>query len=331
MGGQPLSGVSFAALLRRLVEALNAEGRLHIGSAWEQAQHSACGALQRSLLEGVRAAGRRAREGGPLPGPGGEPLPVRDDVLQRTLKEARRAVRQEWRARALGEDAVAEDYWSDLRAGIAEEERAIEQANVRIADERLRAASSAWEAWLTQEGEVGTSDARSEALMHALDQGLPGRPAVRAAREALHLARMARVRFDSSQDALKAELRLVKAELASKSTAVQASQRLDDHTLQQTREVGRLQGQVDALQEQAREAIQRERALRDQVLAAEEAARKEQRTHGEVAARSKELEGQVRQLEAQVSSMRAQREAARQEQLAGSQRGPKPKCGCSVM
>jgi len=231
---------------------------------------------------------------------------------------------------------VREEYWKELSADLLEGEQALEQFNAQQAEELLRAAGAEWEAWLMQEGEAASADPRSEALPRLFDRGLPARPVARAAREALHLSRMARIRWDSSVDALKAELRLTSAELASRAAAAQAAKRLDDATLETTREAGRLQGQVDALQTQAREAIQREKTLREQVLDAEEATRREQRSHGEAKRKCKELEENVKRLEAQVAAHkdaeRVRREAAAAaEDLRAKDHPSKPKCGCAVM
>jgi len=305
-------------------------------SAWEQVQHSACAALVQELGAKAQETFARARAGEVLPAFQGRSLPVRDDMLARALREARRELKEEWRSRAIGDVAVRGEYWKELRADLLEGEQALEQLNAQQAEEQLGASGAEWEAWLTQEGEAVASDPRSEALLQLLDKGLPARPVARAAREALHRARMARIRWDSSLDALKAELRLTSAELASRTAAAQAAKRLDDATLETTREAGRLQGQVDALQAQAREAIQREKTLREQVLDAEEATRKEQRSHGEAQRKCKELEENAKRLEAQVTTLkeaeRTRREAAAAEDLRAREQHPgKPKCGCSVM
>jgi len=335
VGGQPVGGAALAGLVRRLVESLNSNAVLNVGSAWEQVQHSACAGLVQELEAQAQELFSRARAGEPLPGLGGHPLPARDDVLARALKDLRRRLKEEWRSRAIGDPGVQDEYWKDFKVSLEEGGRALEQHNARLAEEQLQAAAEQWRAWLTQEGDAGTHDPRSEALAQLLDRGLPARPAARAAREAIHLSRMARIRWDSALDALKAELRLTSTELAAKAESAQAFKRLDDATLQQTRETGRMQGQVDALQSQAREAIQREKALRDQVLEAEEGTRREQRTHTEAKRRCQELDESVQRLEAQVSdhrnAERQRREAAAAEDALARDRPSKPKCGCSIM
>mmetsp|Transcript_56301 Transcript_56301/g.163283 ORF Transcript_56301/g.163283 Transcript_56301/m.163283 type:complete len:908 (+) Transcript_56301:107-2830(+) len=331
-GGQPLGGAALAALLRRLVETLNAGERLHLGDAWAQAWEAHDAELQRELRERGLADLRRFREGGPLPGSRGARLPVRDEVLQRALQEGIWApLERDWEDRALGDEAARSQSWARLASALAEEERLVEQKNQRLAEAKLAAAGADWETWL-RGGEAPATDPRSEALALLLDSGLPSRPVAHAAREALHAARMARLHWESSQDALRAELRLLTAELRSKTEAAAALRR-DDGALTQTREVGRLQGQVEALQSQAREALAREKALRDQVLEAEEGTRREQREKSEVARRCKELEQQVRRLEGQISDLKAadrERHIEFETSLA-KRREQRPQCGCTAM
>jgi len=333
VGGKPLTGHAMAALLRRLVETLNANTVLNAGTAWEQVQHSTCEALARELRGVAGAAIQAWREGQPLPC--GRPLPVRDDLLTKALKELRRALRQDWRARALGDDSVRNEYWVGLRSGLADEEQAMEQLNLQLAEEKLRGPLADWVAWLTQESQAASTDPRSEALCLLLDQGLPARAMERVAREALHQARLARLRWDSAADAHSAELKLVQAELASKVATVEAAGRLDDAALEQTREVGRLQGQVEALLTQIRQGIQRERSLREQVLQAEEATRKEQRLVGEAKRKGEELDDTAKRLNEEIAKFRAEERRLREEAATAQQKAAeperKPKCGCAVM
>jgi len=336
IGGRPLGASALVGLLRTLVDALNSDRALDVSSAWDQVQHSACTSLLQELRSGAALQIRSVRDGGPLPVPGGEPLPVRDDVLAAALREGRRALREEWSKRAVGDEAVRAQYWQELKKDLLGEEKALEQLNARLAEEQLQVASSDWEAWLTQEGDASAGDARSESLALLMDRGMPSRPAARAVHEALHAARMARIRWDGSLDAVKAELKLVSEELASKAAAAQAAGRLDDMQLEQQREVGRLRGQVDALQDQAREAIRREKGLREQVLEAEDRARKEQRSRTDAEARSSELEGTVRDLEARLSDLQQEAEESKRavEEEACRQRPrreQKPRCTCNVM
>lgn len=336
VGGQLLGGAALVALLRRLVQAVNTNAVLNVGNAWEQVQHSGCEALARELRDTTGSTLRRWRDGEALPHTGGHPLPVGDDVLAKALKESRQMLRREWRARAFGDEDVRSEYWRELRSGIAEDEQALEELNARKAEEELRRVGAEWEAWLMQDGEAAASDPRSEALALALGQGLPARPTSRAAREALHLARMARLKWDGTVDALKAELRLASGELAARTAVAQDVGRFNDVALEHTRELGQLQGQVDVLQNQAREAIQAERSLKEQVLKADAAMRNEKQAYEEVARKCKDLEETIRKLEEQVADFRRMERARRerpaeQEDFASTEHRRKPKCGCTVM
>merc|ERR1712217_879493 len=88
---------------------------------------------------------------------------------------------------------------------------------------------------------------------------------------------------------------------------------VDDAQLEQTREVGRLKGQVDQLQSQAREAIHREQELRTQALESEESMRKEQRALAEATKKWGEFERTIRELEARVSLAQQEADPARKE------------------
>merc|ERR1719382_450355 len=102
--------------------------------------------------------------------------------------------------------------------------------------------------------------------MLLIDKGMPYKPIARISREALNAARMARIHWDGSQTAMQAELQLLSQDAAAR-TAVQSSdERVDDEQLEQTREAGVLKGQVEQLQNQAREAIEREKTLRAQLV-----------------------------------------------------------------
>merc|ERR1712190_210728 len=191
-----------------------------------------------------------------------------------------------------------------------------------------------WEAWLSQDAEALPSDPRSEALLLLLDKGTPYGPTVRAVRDALSLCRMSRIRFDGIQNALKAELRIMTEDATANSGAAEANIRVDDSQLEQTREVGRLKGQVDQLQSQAREAIQREKELREQALEHEENLRKEHRALAEATKKCGEFERRIRELEAQVSMAKRQAERAEldaQLNTAKGRRGKdgKPRCTCN--
>jgi len=335
INGRPLGASSLVGLLRKLVEALNSEKALNVRSAWDQVQHTACASLSDELRKGAVAEMQKVKDGGPLPVPGGQALPVRDEVLVRTMKEGRRAMRDEWEARAVGDEPVRYRYWRDLKEGLAGEEKALEQLNARLGEEQLQVAGSDWVGWLAQEEEASASDPRSEALALLVDKGMPSQPTSRAVRDALNASRMARIRWDGSLAAMKAELKLVSDDLAVKTAAAEAANKLDDTQLEQEREVGRLKGQVEALQNQAREAIKREKALREEAVESEERARREERMQEEERRRRGELERTVQDLEGKVSELRRElREASSAAQEATAKkprRDSKPKCACNVM
>lgn len=339
VGGHPMSAGALVGLVRRLVDALNADNTLNVGNAWDMVQHNACNKLVSELREAALLETRKVREGGPLPAPAGQPLPVQDNLLSAALKDGRRALRQAWDETAIGDENVRAEYWKELKESVVAEQKSLEQLNVELSEQQLRNAGKDWEAWLSQETDAVAADPRSEALMLLLDKGTAYRPTVRVVRDVLSLARMSRIRFDSSQNALKAELRLVSEDLTSKNVAADVGTRVDDSQLEQTREVGRLKGQVDQLQNQAREAIQREKELREQALESEESLRKEQRVSAEASKRNAEFEQKIRELEAQVSMAKREVERGQMEtELNGGYNGkgrrgkdPKPRCTCNVM
>jgi len=280
---------------------------------------------------------RRVREGGPLPGIDAQTLPVRDDVLSSALKEGRRAVKQAWEASSIGDTAVIAGYWKELKECIVAEQKSLELCNAKLAEQQLQDAGKDWEAWLSQDAEALPSDPRSEALLLLLDKGTPYGPTIRAVRDALSLCRMSRIRFDSIHNALKAELRILSEDATANSAPADVNNRVDDSQLEHTREVGRLKGQVDQLQNQAREAIQREKELREQALEQEENLRKEHRAAAEASKRCTEFEKRIRELEAQVSMAKRQAERAEIDaQLNAGGKGrrgkeQKPRCTCNVM
>jgi len=300
-------------------------------------QHTACEELSRELRQAASDEMRKVEEGEALPGAGGQQLPVRDDALARALKERRRALREEWAQRAVGDQDVKAEYWRGLKGRIADGEQSLEQLNVRLAEGKLHAAVAAWEAWISKESEVSASDPGAEVLSSLLERGVPGRAAARAVREALNAARMARIRWDGTADALKAELKLANDELASRREAAQAASKLDDAALEQTREVGRLTGQIEALNTKALEAIQRERVLKEQIAQAEEATRQEQRGRAEAARKCQDLERTTGELRQQMADLKSSAGRTRDADASGSgatpggSRGKQPKCSCSVM
>jgi len=337
VAGQPVTAAAFCALLRKLVDSLNRGSALNIGSAWAQVQHTACEALASELQERAALEMQKVRQGGPLPLPGGRPLPVSDQELAAAMKECRRLLREEWRARAVGEEAVKAEYWKELKSLLSDNEKSLQQLNVELADTQLSEAGLDWEGWISQGTPALPTDIRSEGLLELLNGGLPSKALAKAAREALSAARLARLRCDGSLEAAKAQLKLANDELASKAAVAAAATRLEGEQLQQNREVAQLQGQVEALQTQAREAIERERALREKarVLSAEEAARKEQRMQTEAGRQRQEAEQGMQALQAQVAELRAEVSRLGEKQDPPTElapkRGKQPKCGCSVM
>jgi len=333
ISGQQITAAALPALIRKLVAALNEGSALNVVNSWAQVQHSSCESLLSELSERAAAELQKVRRGQPLPG--GKRLPVAEEELATVLKESRRQIREEWRGRAVGEEVLKAEYWKELKARLADDEKSLRQLNQRLADEQLRAAGADWEAWLGQaDGKVLASDVRSQALLDLLDDSSwPSQPLARASREALASARLSRVRLDGALDAAKAELKLATDELASQAAAAASATRLEGEQLQQNLEVSRLQGQVEALQTQAKEAIERERSLREQVLTAEESLRKEQRAQVEATRQKKEAEEQAERLEAEVSDLRAHID---QLQNKGTLQGEaprvkQPKCTCAVM
>lgn len=322
--GKPVSAGSWAAMLRKLVSALNEGHALNVVSAWNQVQHSACDDLATELHDRASEAFQKVREGGPLPVARGRSLPVADQTLAASLKEFRRCLHEEWRRRAVGDEAVKAEHWKDLKAAIKEEEKGVERLNAELAEAHLNQAGADWSAWLSQDRAADPTDPKSEALINAVDADLPAKPILRAVREALSTSRMARLKWDGNSDALKAKLKLATDELDSKAAlAAEAS----GEQLEKSREMGHLHGQVELLQQQANEAIERERQLREQVLLAEEATRKAQYAHNEAKRQSnqsiEELQTQVAQLRSEVLEL--------QEKPGHVVRRDHPKCACSIM
>merc|ERR1719310_622124 len=130
--------------------------------------------------------------------------------------------------------------------------------------------------------------------------------------EALSAARMARVRWTGSISALKAEIQMLNA---GADAAPQAAKGVsaDDATVESTREIGRLQGQVNALQTQAKDAIEREKILKTKVLEAEEALRKEQKSSVEVRQKNVELEAKLQEAQQQTQESAAAPQQTMQE------------------
>merc|ERR1711971_244895 len=230
-----------AAMVRHLVDAMNANKMLNVCNAWDGVQHNSCSALVEELSAKVNAELQKVKAGGPLPiGPTGGPkhLPVRDEDLAKAMKAMRNRLSEDWKQRAVGNEDVRADYWQELRTKLSYQERELEQLNISLAQQQLTKAGESWKAWLAEEGDVSAGDPRAEELARLIENGVPMQPCAREVSEALSAARMARVRWTGSMHALKAELQLANAGAHS---ASEASKMLvaDDKTLVGSREIGR--------------------------------------------------------------------------------------------
>jgi len=255
------------------VESLNTNKALNVKSAWDDVQHSACG----SLLEELRA--RSTTEvlemcEGVRPLPGLEPdevLPCRDDVLLTVMKAHRGELREVWRQLAVGDEAVRAEYWRELKQSFELDGQALSKENDRLAEEELKTAVAEWEAFLSGgDDDTNIDDTGSRALSELLEHGLPFKPTSLALREALEAARAARLRLAGRLGTAKKESQLLTNEMESKQKVhEETAAKVDDLSLQQNRDVSRLQSQVDALNAAAREANQREQRIREDGLDAE--------------------------------------------------------------
>jgi len=297
VAGQVVGGAALAALLRKLVEALNSNQALNVMSAWEQVQHTTCG----SLLEDLRKIGVERLQGfangAPLPVPGSPSVPVSDDLLAKAFAAVRAELYEEWKSRAVGEESTRGEYWQELCDSLQGEEQAVERRNLKLAEDKLRDALAAWEAWLAAAGEEASgTDPRADMLARTLEEGLPSQPVARVISEALNAAKSAKVKWEGRLSSLRSELEL-------KAGAMQAT-KVDDAQLDQTREMGRLQGQVSSLEEQVRQAQSREEQMRGRIPEIEEALRQEQQKTTDAKAEAaknaqtvEELQAQLRELE----------------------------------
>mmetsp|Transcript_55789 Transcript_55789/g.130210 ORF Transcript_55789/g.130210 Transcript_55789/m.130210 type:complete len:790 (+) Transcript_55789:80-2449(+) len=328
--GQTLSTSQWANMLRGLVRSLNEGQAMNVSDAWTQVQHTSCADLVAELREGAAGELQKVQQGLPFPISGGRQLPISDEAFANSVKECRRAVREEFRRRAVGDDSVVSAHWKELKLQLLDDEKMLRQLNSELADAQLRKAGADWATWLSQEEPAAPTDPRSEALHHALESDLPAKPLARAAWEALGSARMARLKWDGALDAMKAQLKLAEDELASKEALAAAASKLEGEHMEQSRAMGQLHGQVQALQQQARESIEREKALKDQVILAEEALRKEQHSQSEA---TRQSEQRIQELQDQVDELRAEvlQLQEKKHETAASPRDARPKCVCSVM
>lgn len=186
VGGQPLSCVSFVALLRQLAAALNDNKLLSVRGAWETVQHTTCGQLadelRGSALESLHglAAGRQL--------PGGAQLPMTDEALRAELRSRRHAMKAHWDERAVGDELVREEYWQELKESLAREEALVRQQNTRLADTKLVEALRSWQEWLDNDDSPPDAvDRICRELGQLMDQ-MPAAPLSRAGRQAIDAA-----------------------------------------------------------------------------------------------------------------------------------------------
>ena len=352
IGGQPLCVSQWTEMLRKLVRCLNEGQAMRVDDSWTQVEHSSCGDLVTELRERASSELQKVRKGGPFPIPGGRPLPVSDTVLVSSLKECRKAIREEFRSRAVGGELVKASYWKELKAALQEDEQLLRHLNAELAEASLRQAGADWAAWLSQD-EASAADPQPESLLKAFGSELPAQPVARAAWDAVSSARMARLKADGMLEASKAQLKLVTEELESKAMlaaaaskqamlAAEKSKLAEGEQLEKNRAMGQLQSQVEALQQQVRDFIERERtlkgdfiererALKEQVLQAEQSLRKEQHERSEV---GRESEQRIQELQSQVAELRSevlQLQEWRHETSASPRDTTRPKCTCSIM
>lgn len=335
VGGTFLSCVSFVALLRRLVDALNSDMAISIKTAWQSVQHSACCSLIEELKADSSAALRTAASKGALPN--GQPLPVRDAQLAAALKERRRQLKKQWNDRAVGDDAVRMEYWHELKESLQMDEQELERKNNRLAEEQLEEALSAWNNWLSSE--QNDSDTNGGKVSEAPDTLIrllgtsPAIPAARTAGEALESIQRARQRWHNQLESSTRECSLLKAEVAAQKEESAGKGELHEQVLEREREAGKLQGQVESLADQAKAAIARESKLKEQILNAEEASRKEQKELAaakteinDFLAKVNEKDHKVKELERKVAELEAEKEEA----MLKLNVKPKPGCKCVV-
>lgn len=146
IGGQPLGCYSFVALVRQLVSALNENKVLSMKGAWETVQHGACGNLADELRAEASTFYRALSNGERITG--GAQLPMTGEALYTILRDERRKMKAQWDERAVGDEAVRKEYWTDLKEQLKQEEEAVKQKNARLADQQLTEALKTWQDWL---------------------------------------------------------------------------------------------------------------------------------------------------------------------------------------
>ncbi|CAK0890759.1 unnamed protein product [Prorocentrum cordatum] len=143
VGGQPLGCLSFVALLRQLVAAVNDDRILSMKGAWETVQHTVCGTLADELR--AQAAERLHALAAGQPVPGGARLPLTDEALRGVLRDQRHSLKAQWDERAVGEECVRREYWQELKETLAREETLVRVRNARLADQQLMDALRSWQ------------------------------------------------------------------------------------------------------------------------------------------------------------------------------------------
>lgn len=318
VAGRQIGGAELAALLRQLCASLNSNRSLNVQNAWDMVQHTACAALVEELRGSFSSKVNEVIRGGSLQVPGAPSLPVRDTILRQGVKEMKNSVRSAWDNRAVGDEDVRADFWKELKGNFQMEVELLERENMKLGEAQLRKAAADWETWLSTEQEVST-DPRSEVLQRLIDKGMPSIPLGKISSEALSAARLARMKWDTRLTTVQAQMSLLNAEVNSHTHAVAAASHMDDERLEQTREMGQLQGKVRALTSQLTEAMDKDQKYREKIMESAEEARKEQRLHLEAQDKVDTQAKQIRDLEKEIESLR---EAAEEE------RDIKPKCQC---
>jgi len=294
VGGQLMGGAALAAMLRKMVDAMNSDKALNMVNAWDGVQHTACSSLVDNLRREALAEIAKIKQGAPLP-TSGRPLPASDAALLRSCKASRRALRDRWDLEALGDPAVQAEYWRELKQAVVEEQGTLEQLNNRLAEDQLRSAVDEWKSWLRNDPGSNSLAQFPEALTRLLDSGMPSAPAARATKEVLQGVQAAWSEWKNGLQSAKSELERSKVDLEGlhsakaelersradleerdreRSSNVAASQQnaskeAAEEAANRAREVGRLEGQIEILENRVKEATRNEEALKEKLQAAE--------------------------------------------------------------
>eukprot|EP00931_Biecheleriopsis_adriatica_P024396 TRINITY_DN15211_c0_g5_i1.p1 TRINITY_DN15211_c0_g5~~TRINITY_DN15211_c0_g5_i1.p1 ORF type:complete len:1317 (+),score=357.26 TRINITY_DN15211_c0_g5_i1:128-4078(+) len=156
VSGKPMGCLSFCALLKQLVTAVNDGRILSMRAAWETVQHTYCGALadelrvEASTLFQALAAGKALK--------GGAKLPLSDEALFTVMRDCRRTLKSQWEERAIGDEPVRRSYWKEFKASLAREETSVRTQNTRLADQQLMEGVGAWQEWLDTDDHAGVDE-----------------------------------------------------------------------------------------------------------------------------------------------------------------------------